>query len=129
MKVLLADRRSDVRSALRLLLEQNPDIIVIGEASRADELLAMAETGPDLVLCDCELANDGTMNLLKSLRSLCGRTAFIVLSSRSEQREQVLAAGADYFVSKADAPETLRGILDSLLKKSERTNRGATWKA
>lgn len=116
MRVLLADKRQDVRSALRLLLEQNPDIVVIGEATRADELVAQAAAScPDVVLADCELPGAGTAELLSILRSFCSHLKVIILSSRPEQRAPALAAGADFFVSKVDAPEALLSVLKSLL--------------
>jgi len=53
MHVLLADDQSKVRSALRLLLEQEPELNVVGEATKADELLAQVGTVcPDIVLLD-----------------------------------------------------------------------------
>jgi DNA-binding NarL/FixJ family response regulator len=40
MRVLLADDQSKVHSALRLLLEQEPGMSVVGEAVEAEDLLA-----------------------------------------------------------------------------------------
>jgi DNA-binding NarL/FixJ family response regulator len=43
MRVLLADDQSKVRSALRLLLKQEPGMSVVGEAVEAEDLLAQVE--------------------------------------------------------------------------------------
>ena len=56
MRVLIADDQPQVRSALRLLLRQDPAMVVVGEAGDAEEALKLAATRtPDLVLLDWEL--------------------------------------------------------------------------
>lgn len=112
MRVLLADDQAWLRSAVRLLLEHEPDMEVVGEAAEANVLLTIAETVvPDLLLLDWELpgarAGDGGQRLLRRLHKCCPRVAVIVLSGRPESAIQAMDAGADYFVSKADPPESL----------------------
>jgi DNA-binding NarL/FixJ family response regulator len=56
MRILLADDQPKVRFALRVLLERQPGLKVVGEAADADDLLAQMETAcPDLVLLAWEL--------------------------------------------------------------------------
>ena len=95
MNIFLADDQQDVRSALRLLLEQEPGMRIIGEAEAAEGLLAaVSVNAPDLVLLDWELPTKtrgertATFN---SLRALCPNTAVIALSGWPEARQ---AAGA-----------------------------------
>lgn len=109
MRVFLADDQSKVRSALRLLLEQDPEMSVVGEAAEAGDLLIQVRAvRPDLVLLDWELPGLQTANpLLPALRTRCPRLSVIALSGRPEARQAALAAGADAFVSKGDPPERL----------------------
>jgi len=108
MRVLLADDQSKVRSALRLLLEQQPGLSVVSEAAEAEDLLAQVEaTQPDLVLLDWELPGLRTDDRLSTLRRLCPRLKVIALSGQLEARRAALTAGADGFVSKGDPPEQL----------------------
>ncbi len=109
MRVLLADDRPKTRFALRLLLERQPGIQVVGEAADAEELLVQAKvTSPTVVLLDWELPNIGADgSTLSALREMCPRLCVIALSGRPEMRKAALAAGADAFVSKADPPERL----------------------
>ena len=116
MRVLLADDQSKVRSALRLLLEQQPGVSILGEAVDTTGLLGWVKaTRPDLVLLDWELpglqaANPSTgsgQGLLSALRTLCPCLKVIALSGRPEARQAALDAGADAFVSKGDPPEQL----------------------
>ena len=56
MRIFLADDQAKARSALRLLLEQEPGLSVVGEATETEDLLAQVQrTQPDLVLLDWEL--------------------------------------------------------------------------
>ena len=113
MRILLAGNQPKVRSALRLLLEQEMGVQVVGEATEAKALLAqVAANGPDLVLLDWELPGTAE-DLLVTLRQTCAELAVIVLSGQLEAEEIALAAGADAFVSKADPPEKLLAAVRS----------------
>lgn len=112
MRVLLADDQAKVRSALRLILEQEPGVEIVGEAVGVAQLLALAkELYPDLILLDWELRKAANGSLLPALRSLCPLLKVIVLSARPEARQAALAAGADAFVSKVDGPRALLNTL------------------
>jgi DNA-binding NarL/FixJ family response regulator len=109
MRVLLADDDLKVRSALRLVLEQESAIEIIGEVEDSDELrLLSTQTGFDLVLLDWELP--GTLradHVLTELHSLPRPIRVVVLSGRPQIRALALALGADDFICKGDPPEQL----------------------
>lgn len=112
MRVLLADDQAEVRSALKLLLEQDSEIAVVGEAADADALLAVTQaTEPDIVLLDWELPGHRVVQVLPKLRACAPKAKVIALSGRLEARRAALAAGADAFVSKGDPPERLLAAL------------------
>ena len=140
MRIFIADDWPKVRSALRLLLEQDPELSVVGEATEAEGLLAQVRAiRPDLVLIDWELpgmqaANLSTSvaraefvpgkvegskhsghHLLPALRALCPRLSVIALSGRPEARRAALAAGVDAFVSKGDPPDRLLEAVNDCL--------------
>ncbi len=113
MRVLLADDRTEVRSALRLLLEQEPGVCVVGEATEAERLLTLVKAiHPDLVLLDWELSSLRADNVLSALHRVYPNLLVIVLSVRPEARRAALAAGADAFISKGDPPERLLAAID-----------------
>jgi DNA-binding NarL/FixJ family response regulator len=107
-RILIADDRPQVRSALRLLLMRQPGLTVVGEADDTEQALELA-TGqrPDLVLLDWELPAQGGAATLAELRRVRPGMAVIALSGRPEARRAALAAGADAFVSKGEPPEYL----------------------
>ena len=113
MRILLADNRSKVRFALRVLLERQPGLAVVGEATNANDLLAQAKaTHPDLVLLGWELPGLVGIDLLSTLRKIRPELEVIALSSRPEARRAALTAGANAFVSKTDLPERLLAAID-----------------
>ncbi len=116
MRVLLADDQVQVRSALRLLLEQEPDFQVIGETADATGLLlAAAEKTPDLLLLDWELPGLPGAQLHRLLLYERPLLKIIVMSSRPEAEQIALAAGAHAFLSKSEPPERVLAVIKKVL--------------
>jgi DNA-binding NarL/FixJ family response regulator len=116
MRVLLADDQVWLRSAIRFLLEEEPDVGEIDEAGDLRTVLTKAKThAPSLVLLDWELpglhAKEAGRKLISALRASSPDVMVIVLSGRPEASKRALDAGADGFVSKADPPDTLLAIV------------------
>ena len=116
MRVLIADDQPSVRSALKLVLEQQ-GIDVAGDVSDSRELLAWFKTNQaDLLLLDWELPDQPVKKIIPILRTRYPRLAVIVLNSRQQTRTEALSAGADGFVSKCDPPEYLLSLLTTALR-------------
>lgn len=108
MKVLIADDQADVRSALKILLEQENEIFIFNDARDLDDLLFRTEyTQPDLILLDWELSNQIMADTVPLLRRLDPGVRIIALSGRPEAAREALDSGADAFVSKGENPEKL----------------------
>jgi DNA-binding NarL/FixJ family response regulator len=116
MRILLADDQPDVRSALRLLLEQETGWRVVSEVSASKNVLSsIQKTHPDLILLDWELPGMPGSELVQRLREYSPRTQIVALSSHSEARQASLEAGVDAFVSKGGPPEAVMDALRTLL--------------
>jgi DNA-binding NarL/FixJ family response regulator len=116
MRVLLADDQWNVRSALRLLLEQEPDMQVVGESADATGLLlAIAEKPADLVLLDWALPGLPATQLLRLLQFERPFLKIIAMSSRPEMEQVALDAGVHAFLSKSESPEYVLSIIRTLL--------------
>jgi DNA-binding NarL/FixJ family response regulator len=116
MNVLLADDQMAVRSALRLLLEQEPDFQVVGEAADATGvLLAVTEKAPDMVLLDWELPGLPAGQLLRLLRYERPSLKIIAMSSKPEAYLAALEAQVHAFVSKSDPPACVLANIRKLL--------------
>ena len=108
LRILVADSRPDVRSALKLLLEQDAEMVVSSEAKRSGDVLEQVKaTCPDVIILDYDLPGLQAGDLLRAVRSVCPAVWVVALCARSEVRQAALAAGADAFVSKADPPQSL----------------------
>ena len=111
MRVLIADDQPSVRSALKLVLEQQ-GIDVAGDVVDSGELLAWFKTNQaDLLLLDWELPNQPGKKIIPILRARYPGLAVIVLNSRPQTRTEAISAGAHGFVSKGDPPEYLLSLL------------------
>jgi DNA-binding NarL/FixJ family response regulator len=108
IRILIADDQPKVRHALRLILEQEVGITVVGEAAEVKGIMAqITDHCPDVILLDWGLLGKAQIDQLSDLRQACPGIRVIVLSGRSSAGEEALAAGAAGFVSKTDPPETL----------------------
>jgi DNA-binding NarL/FixJ family response regulator len=114
VRVLIADDQPQICSAVRLLLAQQPDVVVVGEARDLEQALVLsARRNPDLVLLDWELPGQSDVGALESLRALDPGLAVIALSGQPQAQQAALSAGADGFVSKGDPPERLLAAIDA----------------
>jgi len=108
MRVLIADDELPVRSALRLLLEQQFGVQQIDEAGTAEALAECIRSGCfDLLLLDWELDSAAGAGGLSELHGRCPRMRIVVLSSQPEVGSVAIGAGASHFVCKGDPPERL----------------------
>lgn len=115
MRLLIADRQAATRSALKILLREEPGLDVVGEAADSQELLALAESHrPDIVLLDWDLPGQPVAHLLAALRGLNSRPSVVILSGRPELEPTARAAGADAFVSMGDPPRRLLAALHAI---------------
>lgn len=108
MRVLLADNHATVRSALRLLLEHEDDIEIVGEVEeRGDLLKVVIACRPDILLIDWALALAQPADLHRQQPHL----GIVVLSSRPEARQEAEQAGLAHFVSKSAFSEELLAVV------------------
>ena len=108
MNIVLADDEPTVRSAIRLLLEQESSLYVCGEADELTNLLELVKLGcPNILLLDWELPGLSPKGTIASLRALCPSLRIIAMSGLPEASPIAMAAGCDAFVSKGDPPESL----------------------
>lgn len=108
MRVLLADDQAKIRSALRLLLEHQPDVEIVGDAVDTTGLLDRVKAiKQNDIRLDWELPGLPATALLPVLHFHHPNLQVVALSGRPEARQAALDAGVDAFVSKGDPPERL----------------------
>lgn len=113
MRVLLADDDPKVRSALRLLLENEPDITIVGECATAEGLIDRVRSSQaSVVLLDWDLPGLQVGGVIEGLRTACPACRLLALSGRPEHGADVARAGIACFVCKGDPPESLLAALN-----------------
>lgn len=101
--VLLVDDHHLVRRGFRRLLEDEPDISVLGEAGDGDEAIRLARRlKPRVVLMDCALPGTSGLVATRKILEDMPDTAVLMLSMHSEDTlvRQALEAGASGYVLK-----------------------------
>jgi DNA-binding NarL/FixJ family response regulator len=112
IRVLLADDQALVRAGFRVLIESEPDLEVVGEASDGQEAydLALAER-PDVVLMDIRMPNvDGigaTTRIVADERTAGVRVLVLTTFDLDEYVFRALRAGASGFLVKDTQPTEL----------------------
>lgn len=116
MHILLAESQPKVRSALRVLLEHQPEIHVVDEVSTTNELFEQLKmVCPNIVLLDWELPGLVEAGSIPSLRQLCPMVIIIVLGVWLGTEQEALVSGADAYSSKIEPPERLLTIIKKFL--------------
>ena len=104
ISVLLVDDHSLVRRGFRRILEDAPDIEVVGEASDGAEAVKLAaQLRPRLIVMDCALPGMSGLDATRRILSKLPETAILMLSMHSEETwvHQALDAGARGYILKS----------------------------
>jgi DNA-binding NarL/FixJ family response regulator len=110
MTVLIVDDHPVVRQGLRVLLEVNDGIEVVGEAGGGEEALTLAaELAPDVILLDLKLPGMDGIGVLGELRARRIGSRVLVLTSGNDPTQVSLAlrSGAAGFLYKDVDPDAL----------------------
>jgi two-component system, NarL family, response regulator NreC len=108
IKVVLVDDHAVVRSGLRLLLDGQEDIEVVGEAGNAKDAVFRARAlKPDVILLDMVMPGESGLEVLPKLLKESGDTRVLVLSMQDDPSyvREAFAAGASGYVLKEAADE------------------------
>jgi len=110
IRVMLADDHGILREGLRLLLQSQLDMEVIGEARDGVEAMELARSlRPDVLLIDIAMPRMNGLETLALLRDACTETRTVVLSGFEKEAyvHQALKAGAAGYVVKGAPGEEL----------------------
>jgi two-component system, NarL family, response regulator DesR len=106
IRVLLAEDQAMVRGALAALLSREPDIEVVAEVARGDEVVEAAQAAqPDVALLDIEMPGGSGLAAAAVLRKVLPscRTVILTTFGRSGYLQRAMESGAVGFLLK-DAP-------------------------
>lgn len=121
IKIMLVDDHELVRTGVRRLLEDNPDLEIVGEACNGEEAISLVkELKPDVVLLDLNMPGIGGLETTKKLKHLSPNVRIIIVTMVDDTMfpQRLLKAGASGYLTKgAKASEIMRAIRDVMVNK------------
>jgi len=117
IRILLADDHTVMRNGLRLLLERQPNLTVVGEASDGRETVRLAEQlSPNLVVMDIAMPNLNGIEAARQIGTSNPDIAIIILSMHSDESYVIraLKAGARGYLLKDSAEGDLIAAIHAI---------------
>jgi DNA-binding NarL/FixJ family response regulator len=117
IRILLADDQDIIRHGLKLIIEQQPDMAVVGQAANGEEAVALArELKPDVVLMDIQMPK---LNGIRATRAISGElpgTRVIILTTYDVDGYVFdgIRAGARGYLLKDTSTEKLQEVIRSV---------------
>ncbi len=110
IRLVLADDHEIVRAGLRMLLNTQPDIEIVAEASSGAEAIELAQAyQPDVILMDVAMPDMDGMEASRAIKAHCPSVAVLALTIHEEEDYffRMLDAGASGYIPKRAAPDDL----------------------
>jgi two-component system, NarL family, response regulator DevR len=118
--IFLAEGERHVLDALHLLLEEQGDFEIVGEAQSAEILLTrVCQNAPDVILLDWNLPGAHHQRLVRALRECCPNASLIALSVRSEDERIAREYGLGHFISKQLPPDAFLASLNNTIEPKD----------
>jgi DNA-binding NarL/FixJ family response regulator len=117
VSVYLCDDVPELRRLMRVVLEEDSDLCVVGEAGDAETgIEEIAELQPDVVVLDLSMPGMDGLEALPLIKRAAPGTGVVVFSGFTEARMAALALdrGADRYIEKGEALESVRQAVHEL---------------
>lgn len=115
IKILIADDHAVVREGTRQILEQNPDLQVVAEASDGEEAVRLVgETKPDVVIMDISMPRLDGIEATKRIKELYPKVSVLILSAYDDDQFvfSLLEGGAaGYLLKSASGREIIDAVI------------------
>jgi DNA-binding NarL/FixJ family response regulator len=118
-RVLIVDDHPLLRKGVSQLIDQEKDLVVVGEAEDAHKAITAIETTkPDIALIDISLTGASGIELLKNIKARFPKLKMLVLSMHDESvyAHRALRAGASGYIMKQEGTEKVLTALRKVLK-------------
>lgn len=125
IRILLVDDQMSVRRGLKMRLQLEPDIMVVGEAEDGESALrATADLAPDVLVLDYEMPGMDGIETIHALTNAQSRASVVMLSIHDNQSVKTAAAsaGADAFIAKHEPSEHLLAAIRAAAKARLKEN-------
>lgn len=119
IKVFLVDDVRELRTLVRMVLEEDPEIHVVGEASNGLEgVEGVSRTQPDVVLLDLSMPDMDGLEAIPLMRTAAPNARLVVLSGHEAGRVslEALQQGATRYVTKGAELDVIRAVVHEVTK-------------
>lgn len=114
LRIILAEDHETVREGLKLIVNSQADMEVVGEAGNGSAAIKLArELAPDIVVMDISMPELNGLKATKKLKQLCPQVKILTLTRHTDDAylQQLIQAGSSGYVLKQSAPtELIRAI-------------------
>lgn len=114
IKILLADDHRLLREGLRSLLEEQPDMRVVGEAENGKAAVQLAaKLMPDIIIMDISMPGLNGIDATQQILSICTKSKVIALSMHTERRtvvEMINAGASGYLLKDCAFEEVVQAV-------------------
>jgi DNA-binding NarL/FixJ family response regulator len=116
-RIILADDHVLMREGLKRIIQEDPDLHVMGEAGDGLELLEILEEAtPDLVILDISMPRLQGFEVIKLIKGLYPEVKVLILTMHKDRDYvyQAMTSGADGYMLKEDANDVLRSAVETI---------------
>ena len=110
IRILIADDHTVVRQGLKMILSEQSDIKIVGDAENSDELFQLLRTTKcDVVILDLSMPGRSGLEVLRDVHAMNPEQRILVLSMLPEEQfaRRALKTGASGYVSKGSPPSDI----------------------
>lgn len=122
ISVLVVDDQPRARQSMQALLATLPNVKELRDAANGRQaILRIEESPPDLVVMDANMPEMDGIQAARIIKSRWPLVKVVVLSVDPDLKAEILATGADAFVSKGEPPEELMATIAKLTTPPQET--------
>ncbi len=122
IKIVLADDHTIVRQGMAKLLDEQPDLQVVGEATNGQAVIDMAiELQPDIIVMDIAMPRLNGIEAAKRVRKALPKCKIIILSMYSHEHyiHQLMETGiSGYLLKDSSGQDIIKAIRAALMNKT-----------
>jgi DNA-binding NarL/FixJ family response regulator len=123
MKMMIVDDSVLIRERIVSMFKDNNQIEIIGEAENSNEAMSIfSEFAPEIVILDIRLPGENGIEVLNKIKKEAETTIVIILTNfpYSQYRIKCEESGADYFLDKSNAFDTIESIFREIIENNRK---------